>query len=171
MPNIPFLAAAVAASVAGALAWHSSQKAVALEVLLADRTEQVSRLETEKSGLAAEVQQLRAEVSSHEKVEAERLAAEAARNAATVSADDLKTFGEPCRMWIAREFGNKDAPATTLLLTTIEDSWMKNGKLVFEVSTPSSLGSSASVFLCVVDKDKGSMFKPGAFETATWRRE
>jgi hypothetical protein len=151
-------------------AYSTGQKSTALEVLLDDKLKSLAALEAEKTQLTEKAAALQAKVDQFETEAEARAAAVAALNAATVSEADAKEFGDPCRAWIAREFGDKDSPALTLLTTTMSDSWTKNGMLVFEIATPSSLGSSSSMYLCVVDKEKGSMFKPSAFETSNWRR-
>jgi hypothetical protein len=162
---------AATTALCGFLAYQSGQKAVALEVLLDDKSKTITTLETENKQLTGVSAQLQAAIDGYTKAEDERKAAEAQLNAAVVNEADTKEFGEPCRVWIAKQFGDKDSPTFTKSLTTISDSWLKDGKLVFEIATPTSISrSSNSMFLCIVDKAKGSMFKPSAFETANWRR-
>lgn len=148
----------------GVWGYQNNQKAVILEVLLGEQTKAVAALEAEKADTAALLKTVQGELDIFK-------AAEEAKNSAVVSEADLKEFGESCKEWIAREFGDDDRPAYTKLMTNISDSWVKDGRLVFEVSTPSRSVSSQSMFLCVVDKEKGSMFKPSAFETASWRKD
>lgn len=151
-------------------AYSTGQKSTALDVLLDDKLKSLAALEAQKTILIEKTSALEIKVAQFEAEATERKAAEAALNAATISDEDKEEFGEPCRAWIAREFGDKDRPTMTLLGTTMADSWIKNGMLVFEIATPSRTGSTNSMFLCIVDKAKGSMFKPSAFETSSWRR-
>lgn len=169
--NTAIVVLAATTALCGFLAYQSGQKVVALEVLLDDKSKSITALEDENKQLTGVAAQLQAKVDAFTKAEDDRKAAEAALNAAVVNEADLKEFGEPCRVWIAQQFGDKDLSTYASELTTISDSWMKDGMLVFEIATPTDISSSStSMFLCVVDKEKGSMFKPSAFETANWRR-
>lgn len=170
MKNVAIGLLIASTAILGFLTYQSTQKTVALEVLLADKSNRITALEEERGTLSERLASLQAEVDQFTKAEAERLAAEEALNAANVSETDMQEFGETCRKWIAKEFGDDDLPSVTDMLTVVSDAWMKDGFLVFEVATPSRTGSTSSMFLCVVDKEKGSMFKPSAFETANWRR-
>lgn len=172
MKNIALGILAVTTAMGAVWGYQSSQRATSLEVLLADKNSTLAAMAAEKTDLLDKASKLQAEIDRLSKLEADRVAAEAALNAATVSEADTKEFGEPCRLWIAREFGDDDLPTYTEQMTQISDSWTKDGMLVFEVQTPSDIGkTSSNIYLCVVDKAKGSMFKPSAFDTPNWRKQ
>lgn len=84
-------------------------------------------------------------------------------HATSLSPADQRKVAESCRSWIGREFGFSTSDARVV------DSWEKDGRLVFEIGTPVTYGGSPRLFLCVYDEAKKQMFKPGAFETASWR--
>ena len=79
-----------------------------------------------------------------------------------VSTGDKERYGKACREWIMKEFNDGRA-------TQVSDVWRKRGNLVFEVLAPNVEKTRFSVYLCVVDTKKGTLFKPGAFENASWR--
>lgn len=79
-----------------------------------------------------------------------------------VSATDKERYGKACREWIAKEFNNGRS-------AQVSDVWRKRGNLVFEVLAPNAEKTRHSVYLCVVDTKKGTLFKPGAFENSSWR--
>lgn len=56
--------------------------------------------------------------------------------------------------------------------THVFDSWVKDGKLVFEIGYRKkySSDSSYSVRLCVYDEEKGSIMSPSPFNTSEWKK-
>lgn len=82
-----------------------------------------------------------------------------------ISDADRAKYGAECSQWIGSEFGSDSLGS----LASIGDSWVKDGKLVFEVLVPQDDLTSSSVYLCVVDKKEGQLFKPSAFDTS-WRK-
>lgn len=78
-----------------------------------------------------------------------------------VSPESAKTYGKACTDWLSAEVGH-GRPAQIL------DQWKRRGRIVFEVAIQKDTGSSASVYLCVVDPASGTMLKPGAFDPS-WR--
>lgn len=76
-----------------------------------------------------------------------------------VTSADVRTYGSQCRDWISKDIADGAA-------TSLGDHWKKRGKLVFEVLVPKKDKGSYSVYLCVVDKTKGTMVKPSAFDTS-----
>lgn len=153
----------------GFFAIRESQKASTLQILIADKNNSIQKLEDEKAELQKVADDLDVRVKEFERLEKEQKAREEALNARKVSDEDTKKYGEECRSWIAREFGDDSSFTLTNTLTTINDSWMKDGQLVFEIATPSRSMTTSSIYLCVVDKETESMFKPSAFDTQNWR--
>lgn len=166
------IAILIATTAAGAyFAYQNSQKIIAMTVLLEDKSKALTSLEAEKSDITHQAELLQAELDKLKAAEAEQQAKEAALNAAKVSDEDIKKYGEPCKDWIASNFGDDDYPDYTKSMASIEDSWMKDGLYVFEIAFPSRMGASTStILLCIFDKEKQSMFKPSAYDMNNWRR-
>lgn len=78
-----------------------------------------------------------------------------------VTAADKARYEPECERWISEEFGEGQR-------SRVVGSWKKRGMPVFEVFTPRGEGTSGSLHLCVVDKTRGVMTKPSAFDRS-WR--
>ena len=78
-----------------------------------------------------------------------------------ISTADALRYGEQCKKWISKEFEEGGE-------TLVGGHWKKKGKMVFEILAPKVGTNSSSLYLCVVDKSKGTMLKPSAFD-ASWR--
>jgi len=66
-----------------------------------------------------------------------------------------------CAKWIGKEYGNGQ-PAI------MQDAWSKNRRLVFQMSVPDT-ATKSTLYLCVVDTERGTMIKPSAFDQS-WNR-
>ena len=69
-----------------------------------------------------------------------------------MSEKDRLNYGQQCAEWFEEEhgFGRK---------ARVSDSWIKDGKLVFEISLFESGSSSSRIMTCVVDKEKGTLWR------------
>lgn len=78
-----------------------------------------------------------------------------------ISAQDKFLYTEDCRKWLA-----EDTPGQTLVH---DDFWKKRGKLVFSFRLHDSSDSSRfRTILCVVDREKGTMLRPGLAQIDSW---
>lgn len=82
----------------------------------------------------------------------------------------LETGGEACRQFIAKEM-KSDVAFAKNIETQINDAWMKDGKVVFEVAYREEYSrKSYSIRLCVVDEEKGTLMSPSPLNSSKWEK-
>ncbi|NDW30968.1 hypothetical protein [Salipiger sp. PrR007] len=80
-----------------------------------------------------------------------------------VTDSDKEKLGGACAKWISEDYADgRD--------TRVSDAWRRKGSYVFEVLADQESGSSKNVLLCVVDKEKGTMMKPGLASYQEWAK-